>query len=89
MGFPVPLQIWLRRRGAAREFVVDTLRARRAQQRPYLKNGLDIEHMIDAEGLFSRNLWAFLSLELWQQSFFDRHAWAEAPDGAAIAEPLH
>ena len=29
--------------------------------------------MMEQEGLFSRNIWAFLSLELWQQQFHDVH----------------
>lgn len=29
---------------------------------------------MESEGLFSRNLWAFLSLELWQQQFHDKAA---------------
>jgi asparagine synthase (glutamine-hydrolysing) len=72
MGFPVPLQLWMKRPGIVREFVLDTFRSTRAQSRPYLRKGLDIERMVETEGLFSRNLWALLSLELWQQSFFDR-----------------
>lgn len=73
MGFPVPLQIWLRRGGLAREFVLDTFRSTRARQRHYLKPGFDIEEMMRKERLFSRNIWALLSLELWQQQFHDRH----------------
>ena len=72
MGFPVPLQVWMKKPGIVREFVLDTFRSAKAQSRPYLRKGLDIERMVEAEGLFSRNLWALLSLELWQQLFFDR-----------------
>ena len=74
MGFPVPLQVWLKRGGPAREFVLDTFRSRKARTRSYLKNGLDIESMVATEGIFSRNLWALLSLELWQQQFHDQHS---------------
>jgi len=74
MGFPVPLQPWLKRGGRAREFVLDTFRSRNAKSRPYLARGFDIERLMAAEGLFGRNLWAFLSLELWQQQFHDRPA---------------
>ena len=72
MGFPVPLQPWLKRGGRAREFVLDTFRSRNAKSRPYLTRGFDIERLMASEGLFGRNLWAFLSLELWQQQFHDR-----------------
>jgi asparagine synthase (glutamine-hydrolysing) len=72
MGFPVPLQPWLRRGGRAREFVLDTFRSRKAKGRPYLAPGFDVERLMRAEGPFSRNLWALLSLELWQQRFHDR-----------------
>jgi asparagine synthase (glutamine-hydrolysing) len=72
MGFPVPLQAWLRRGGRAREFILDTFRSAKARQRFYLAPGFDIERLMEREGMFSRNLWAFLSLELWQQRFFDR-----------------
>jgi len=72
MGFPVPLQVWLKRGGRAREFILDTFRSANARQRFYLSRGFDVESLIEREGMFSRNLWAFLSLELWQQRFFDR-----------------
>jgi asparagine synthase (glutamine-hydrolysing) len=72
MGFPVPLQLWLKRPGVVREFVLDTFRSTKAQARPYLRKGIDIERMVETEGLFGRNLWALLSLELWHQAFLDR-----------------
>jgi len=72
MGFPVPLQLWMKREGPAREFVMDTFRSERARKRFYFARPFDVEGVVEREGLFSRNLWAFLSLELWQQRFFDR-----------------
>ena len=74
MGFPVPLQVWLRKGGKAREFVLDTFRSERARKRFYLTPAFDVESITAKESLFSRNLWAFLSLELWQQQFHDRHS---------------
>jgi asparagine synthase (glutamine-hydrolysing) len=74
MGFPVPLQLWMRKPGAAREFVLDIFRSERARKRFYLKPGFDVERLMERESLFSRNLWAFLSLELWQQQFHDNAA---------------
>ena len=71
MGFPVPLQAWLKRGGRAREFILDTFRSSNARKRFYLSREFDIEQLIEREGVFSRSLWAFLNLELWQQRFFD------------------
>jgi asparagine synthase (glutamine-hydrolysing) len=72
MGFPVPLQPWLRRGGKVREFVMDLFRSDKARTRFYFARPFDVEGMLEREGQFSRNLWAFLSLELWQQRFFDQ-----------------
>jgi asparagine synthase (glutamine-hydrolysing) len=74
MGFPVPLTLWLRQNGPAREFVMDLLSSGRARQRPYLAKGFDLTRLANTGGVFSRNLWAFLSLELWQRQFHDRAA---------------
>jgi asparagine synthase (glutamine-hydrolysing) len=71
MGFPVPLQPWLRRDGKVREFVMDLFRSQRARTRFYFARPFDVERLLEREGVFGRNLWAFLSLELWQQRFFD------------------
>ena len=73
MGFPVPLQTWLKQGGRAREFVQDLFASRRAREREYLSASFDIDKLIDGGSAFSRNLWAFLSLELWQQQFHDVH----------------
>lgn len=74
MGFPVPFQPWARKPGETREFILDTFSSERARKRFYLKPGFDVERLMERESLFSRNLWAFLSLELWQQQFHDRAA---------------
>lgn len=71
MGFPVPLNQWLKSKGRASEFVQDMLGSTRARQRGYLQPGADIGRLIGAQGAFNRNLWALLSLELWQQEFID------------------
>lgn len=83
MGFPVPLQVWMRQGGKTWEFIVDTFHSANARQRFYLAPGFDIEAMMRHESMFSRNIWAFLSLELWQQQFHDQHATANA---ALVAE---
>ena len=74
MGFPVPLQPWIRKGGVVREFVLDIFHSTNALQRPYLSPRFDVESLMDREGPFSRNIWALLSLELWQRQFHDRAA---------------
>lgn len=71
MGFPVPLNAWLSQPGPAREFVGDILGSRAAQARHYLRGGIPLDGLLGAQGPYSRNLWALLSLELWQRSFLD------------------
>ena len=74
MGFPVPIQKWVRAGGVVRDFLLDTFRSQRARQRNYLAPGFDIERLMAREGPFTRNIWAVLSLELWQQQFHDQPA---------------
>lgn len=71
MGFPVPLNLWLKRGGAARDLIGDILGSERARTRAYLANGLSIDDVLDAQSPYGRNLWALLSLELWHQQFVD------------------
>lgn len=71
MGFPVPLNLWLKRGGPARDLIGDILGSQRAQTRPYLGKGLSIDEVLDSQSAYGRNLWALLSLELWHQQFVD------------------
>lgn len=71
MGFPVPLNSWLKRSGPARDFIGDILGSDRAKSRPYLKDGLSIDAVLDSQSTYGRNLWALLSLELWHRQFVD------------------
>jgi asparagine synthase (glutamine-hydrolysing) len=71
-GFPVPLGDWTH--GELHDFLHDMLADPSARQRPYLDPSFDVERVISSEGKFGRNLWALLSLELWQQEFHDRAA---------------
>ncbi len=71
MGFPVPLNDWLKRGGKAREFVGDLLGSERARTRPYLAEGFSLDRVLDGQSPYGRNLWALLSLELWHQQFID------------------
>jgi asparagine synthase (glutamine-hydrolysing) len=71
MGFPVPLNLWLKRGGPARELIGDILGSERARTRGYLGNGLSIDAVLDSQSAYGRNLWALLGLELWHQQFVD------------------
>ena len=71
MGFPVPLNLWVKRGGPARELIGDILGSAAARQRPYLRDGIDIDAVLDSQSVYGRNLWALLSLELWHRSFID------------------
>ena len=69
MGFPVPLSQWLQ--GELRDFVNDLFRSQRARSRPYV-NSEAILAGLDGSQKFSRKLWGFLSLELWQRAYHDQ-----------------
>jgi len=71
MGFPVPLNLWLQRGGAARDFVGDLFQSAAAQSRPYLSKKISADQILDGQSIYNRNLWALLSLELWHKQFID------------------
>ena len=71
MGFPVPLNEWLK--GELRDFVHDIFNSRSARERPWF-NSEEILRGIARETQFGRKLWGLLSLELWQQEFHDRQS---------------
>ena len=73
MGFPVPLNLWLERKGFVNNFVYDVFSSRRAAQREYLNSDLDIDDLLSSDGVYGRNIWALLTLEIWMQTFFDKH----------------
>jgi asparagine synthase (glutamine-hydrolysing) len=68
MGFPVPLNEWLR--GPLRDFVGDILLSSSARQRGLFRVD-GVERLIDKEQKFGRQLWGLLSLELWFRAFVD------------------
>lgn len=72
MGFPVPFSRWMKK-GKVYDYVHDILSSRSARQRPYLNSNFDIDSLLSKEGVYSRNLWGLLNLELWQQEFFSSH----------------
>jgi asparagine synthase (glutamine-hydrolysing) len=69
MGFPVPLNEWMRG-GVVRDFVSDTLLSQRSLQRGVFKPEA-LNTMLDQQGVGGRQLWGALSLELWHQRFID------------------
>ena len=69
MGFPVPLNEWMRG-GVVRDFVSDTLLSQRSLQRGIFKPD-SLHAMLDKQGVGGRQLWGALSLELWHQRFID------------------
>lgn len=71
MGFPVPLNDWLRQGGPARDMVGDIMGSSRAQTRSYLGDGFTLDKVLDGQSAYGRNLWALLGLELWHQKFID------------------
>lgn len=71
MGFPVPLNLWLKRGGPARDLIGDILGSTKAKTRSYLSNGLSLDSVLDSQSVYGRNLWALLSMELWSRQFMD------------------
>ncbi len=69
MGFPVPLTEWIK--GEARDFVRDVLSSQRALQRD-LVNNRSVLNGLEKEEKYSRKIWGFLCLEIWQQEFHDK-----------------
>jgi asparagine synthase (glutamine-hydrolysing) len=71
MGFPVPLNLWLKKGGRARDLIGDILGSGSARARPYLREGMSIDSVLDSQSVYGRNLWALLGLELWHRQFVD------------------
>ncbi|WP_395757172.1 asparagine synthase (glutamine-hydrolyzing) [Achromobacter sp. EB05] len=71
MGFPVPLNHWMKAGGRTTEFVCDMLGSAKARSRDYLAPGVNLIDQTSKQGAYNRNMWAFLSLELWHQQFID------------------
>jgi asparagine synthase (glutamine-hydrolysing) len=69
MGFPVPLEEWMRG-GIVRDFVCDTLLSKKSIKRGIYREQA-LKNMIDQSGVSSRQLWGAFSLELWHQAFID------------------
>lgn len=69
MGFPVPISLWLKK-GIVRDFVMDTMQSKRAQERGMFSKG-KVETMLNSVQPFGRQLWGALCLELWHKEFID------------------
>jgi asparagine synthase (glutamine-hydrolysing) len=69
MGFPVPLQEWMR--GPARDFVQEVFSSEAALGRELFHNRRVVEGL-EAETRFGRKTWGLMCLELWQRAFHDR-----------------
>jgi asparagine synthase (glutamine-hydrolysing) len=74
MGFPVPLQEWIKEPGAVRDFIFDVFASRRAQERDLVNNRKALADL-GREPKFGRKAWGLLCLELWQRAFHDRAPW--------------
>jgi asparagine synthase (glutamine-hydrolysing) len=71
MGFPVPLQEWMR--GPARDYVGDVFSSQAALGRELFDNRRVVQGL-ERENRFGRQTWGLLCLELWQRAFHDREA---------------
>ena len=69
MGFPVPLQEWMR--GPARDFVTDVFSSEQALSRELFDNRKVLDGL-ERENRFGRQTWGLLCLEIWQRAFHDR-----------------
>lgn len=69
MGFPTPLNDWIN--AGAKEYVMDIMTTSKARGREYIDNQ-KVADAISSESGFSRKIWGFLNLEMWQQRFHDR-----------------
>lgn len=69
MGFPVPLNTWLKT--DLKGFVHEVFGQKNSLQRRYVDNGQVIAK-ISGEKEFGRTIWGLMSLEIWHQQFVDR-----------------
>jgi asparagine synthase (glutamine-hydrolysing) len=69
MGFPVPLNEWMR--SDIRDFVLDILTSQAASHRAFVNNRR-VASELESEMSFGRKIWGLLSLEIWQREFHDR-----------------
>lgn len=71
MGFPVPLNDWLKTNQKVQEFVFDIFHTQKAKNRAFFNNDAIIQS-VQHEGKFGRKVWGLLSLEIWFCEFIDK-----------------
>ena len=71
MGFPVPLNDWLK--SELKTFVGDVFTSTKTRQRDLLNADTILTHL-GQESKFGRKIWGLLCLELWYQEFIDKAA---------------
>lgn len=69
MGFPVPLNQWLK--SDLKDFIFDIFNVAKRKHRAYF-NVDEILKSIEGETQFGRKIWGLLSLEIWHQQFHDK-----------------
>ena len=69
MGFPVPLQEWIK--GEARDYIYDIFSSQNALERELINNRA-VLNGLSREPEYGRRIWGMLCLELWQQEFHDK-----------------
>lgn len=72
MGFPVPLNKWLK--SEVKDFVFDIFNGRNSDTRGYIDNK-KIKTKMEKESQFGRTVWGLLSLEIWHQQFHDKNSY--------------
>lgn len=68
MGFPVPLQMWMK--GRTGDFIREILLSQRTRDRGIFDTD-SLKNLIDSERPFGRGIWGAISLELWYRTFID------------------
>ena len=61
----------VKRKNGCRDFVFDILTSSKAKSRFYIDKQINIDRILESQGNYSRNIWALLSLEIWQNNFID------------------
>ncbi len=71
-GFPVPLSEWYKQ-GPVREFARETILGGRARKHGLIEIS-QAEALFNSEREYGRGIWGLLCLELWMETFLDKHA---------------
>jgi asparagine synthase (glutamine-hydrolysing) len=71
MGFPIPLNSWMKKHKNVREYIGDIFSSSTARQRPYLIKPIPVDEILASQGNYGRALWGLLCLEIWQRLYID------------------